>query len=214
MPSIDDLRAGITSAPVSTLLIVVNLAVFIAVRIDGRLMDVLALPPDWAGLLEQPWTVFTVFFTAEVLIHIAAAVLVIGIFGVRFERVAGSMHVLGVYLLAGLAGSLALVATAVATGFAEPSNGPSAAFFGLVGALAACPRETWGAKLHVEKVVAVVVLAQLALPWASGTGSVVPPTSLASASAPLTATWCGLGSRTGNDRRASTRSPHGCKLDG
>ncbi len=162
MPSIDDLRAGITSAPVSTLLIVVNLAVFIAVRIDGRLMDVLALPPDWAGLLEQPWTVFTVFFTAEVLVHIAAAVLVIGIFGVRFERVAGSMHVLGVYLLAGLAGSLALVATAVATGFAEPSNGPSAAFFGLVGALAACPRETWGAKLHVEKVVAVVVLAQLA----------------------------------------------------
>jgi membrane associated rhomboid family serine protease len=162
MPPISDLRAAITSAPMSAVLIVVNVAVFVAVRIDGRLMDVLALPPDRAGLLEQPWTVVTVFFTAEALIHIAAAVLVIGIFGVRFERVAGSKHVLGVYLLAGLAGSLALVATAVVTGFDEPSNGASAAFFGLMGALAACPRETWGAKLHIEKIVFVVVVAQLA----------------------------------------------------
>jgi membrane associated rhomboid family serine protease len=162
MPPISDLRAAITSAPMSAVLIVVNVAVFVAVRIDGRLMDVLALPPDRAGLLEQPWTVVTVFFTAEALIHIAAAVLVIGIFGVRFERVAGSKHVLGVYLLAGLAGSLALVATAVLTGFDEPSNGASAAFLGLMGALAACPRETWGAKLHVEKIVFVVVVAQLA----------------------------------------------------
>jgi membrane associated rhomboid family serine protease len=162
MPPISDLRAAITSAPMSAVLIVVNVAVFVAVRIDGRLMDVLALPPDRAGLLEQPWTVVTVFFTAEALIHIAAAVLVIGIFGVRFERVAGSKHVLGVYLLAGLAGSLALVATAVVTGFDEPSNGASAAFFGLMGALVACPRETWGAKLHVEKIVFVVVVAQLA----------------------------------------------------
>jgi membrane associated rhomboid family serine protease len=162
MPPISDLRAAITSAPMSAVLIVVNVAVFVAVRIDGRLMEVLALPPDRAGLLEQPWTVVTVFFTAEALIHIAAAVLVIGIFGVRFERVAGSKHVLGVYLLAGLAGSLALVATAVVTGFDEPSNGASAAFFGLMGALAACPRETWGAKLHIEKIVFVVVVAQLA----------------------------------------------------
>lgn len=162
MPSIDDLRAAISSAPVATALIALNLVVFVAVNVEGRLLDVLGLPPDWAGLLEQPWTVLTVFFTAEMLIHVAGAVLVIGLFGARFERIAGSGHALGVYLLAGLAGSLALVATAVATGFDEPSRGASAAFFGLLAALAACSREAWGPKLHVEKVVAVVVLMQLA----------------------------------------------------
>ena len=161
MPSIADLRAAITSAPMSVVLIAVNLAVFIAATIDGRLMDVLALPPDWARLLEQPWTVVTVFFTAEVPIHIFAAVFIIGLFGTRFERIAGSRHALGVYLLAGLVGSLALVATAVATGFDEPSNGASAAFFGLMAVLAACSREAWGPKLHVEKVLAVVVVTQL-----------------------------------------------------
>jgi hypothetical protein len=39
MPSIAGLRAAIISAPVSTVLIVVNLAVDVAVTIDGRLMD-------------------------------------------------------------------------------------------------------------------------------------------------------------------------------
>jgi membrane associated rhomboid family serine protease len=87
----------------SAVLIGVNLAVFVAVNVGGRLMDVLALPPDWAGVVEQPWTVLTVFFIAEVLIHIFAAVFIIGVFGAWFERIAGSRQVLGVYLLAGLA---------------------------------------------------------------------------------------------------------------
>lgn len=162
MPSIDDLRAAITSAPMSAVLIAVNLAVFAAVTIDRGLLDVLALPPDWSGVAGQPWTVLTVFFTAEVLIHIAGTVLIIGYFGVRFERFAGSVHVLAVYLLAGLAGSLALVATAVATGFEEASVGASAAFLGLMGALAVCPRQTWGPKLPVDKVVVAVLVIQFA----------------------------------------------------
>jgi hypothetical protein len=78
--------------------------------------------------------VLTVVFTNEALIHVVAAVAVIGLIGVRFERHAGSAHVLGVYLLAGLAGSLAFVATATATGVTDPSVGASAAFLGLVGA--------------------------------------------------------------------------------
>jgi len=161
MPSIGDLRAVVDSAWMSAALIGVNVAVFVAVTLDDRLLDVLALPPDWSGLLEQPWTALTVFSTAEALIHISVAVVFIGIFGARFERVAGARHVLGVYLLAGLAGSLALVATAAATGFDEPSVGASAAFLGLMGALATSPREAWGAKLPVDKLVVVVLVMQL-----------------------------------------------------
>jgi hypothetical protein len=48
MPSAD-LRAAITSAPMSAVLIALNLTVFIAVSIEGRLLDVLALPPDRPG---------------------------------------------------------------------------------------------------------------------------------------------------------------------
>lgn len=166
MPS-TDLRAAITSAPMSAVLIAVNLAVFAAVNIEGRLLEVLALPADWAGVAEQPWTLLTVFFTAEMLLHLAVAVLIIGLFGPRFERVAGSVHLLAVYMLAGLAGAFAIVATATVTGLDEPSVGASAAFLGLLGALAASPRGAWGAKLDVRKWIIVVVVIQVLAPLLS-----------------------------------------------
>lgn len=161
---LSDVRAAITSTPMSTGLIVLNVMIFAAVNLDARLLKVLSLPPNWEGVTAQPWTLLTVFFTSEVIVHIAVAVLAIGLFGPRFERLAGPVHVLGVYLLAGLAGSLALVSTAAATGFDETSVGASAAFLGLVGALAASPRSTWWDKLPLDKVVAVVLVIQLAAP--------------------------------------------------
>lgn len=159
-----DLRAAVRAAPMSAALIVLNVLVLVAVSVEGRLLEVLALPSDWAGLAAQPWTAVTVFFAAEALPHIAVAVLVIAVFGSKLERVAGSVHVLAVYLIAGLTGSLALVATAVLTGFDEPSVGASAAFLGLVGALAASPRAAWGEKLAVGKIVIVVLVIQVVAP--------------------------------------------------
>jgi membrane associated rhomboid family serine protease len=157
-----NVRGAIAAAPISTTLIVLNAAVFVAVNLDPRLFDVVSLPPSWEGVAAQPWTLLTVFFSTEVLIHIAGTVLIIGLFGPRIERWAGPTHLLGVYLLAGLAGSLALLATAEATGFDERSLGPSAAFLGLVGALAALPRRAWRDKLPPDKVVFVLLVAQLA----------------------------------------------------
>jgi membrane associated rhomboid family serine protease len=159
-----DLRAAITSAPMSGLLIALNVAAFAAITVEGRLLDVLALQPGWSALADQPWTLVTVSFASSEVLHLAVAVLVIGLFGPRFERLAGSALVLGVYLLAGLAGSIALVATAAATGFDGPSVGASAAFLGLVGALATSPREAWGAGLPVHKVVIVVLVIQVIAP--------------------------------------------------
>jgi membrane associated rhomboid family serine protease len=86
------------------------------------------------------------------------------LFGVRFERVAGAGHVLGVYLFAGLVGSLALVTTGAVTGFDEPSVGASAAFLGFVGALAVLPRAAWGKRLEVGKIVVVVLATQVLVP--------------------------------------------------
>jgi membrane associated rhomboid family serine protease len=157
-----DRRTTITSTPMSVALLVVNLAVFVAVSVETDLLAVLALPPDWAGVSEQPWTVLTVFFTSEALIHIAAALLVIGLFGTMLERVAGPAHLLAVYLLGGLAGSLALLTAGAATGFDEPSVGASAAFLALMGALVALPRRTWGDRLPMDKVVVVLLVIQVA----------------------------------------------------
>lgn len=164
MPSIGDLRATITSAPMSAILIVVNAAVFVAVTIEDRLLDVLALPPSWAGIAEQPWTLFTVFFSTYAWFHVGAAILVIAVFGVRLERVVGAGHVLAVYMLAGLAGSVAIVTTAPLTGFDETALGASAAFLGLVGALAVLPRSAWGKRLEVNKWVVVVLATQILVP--------------------------------------------------
>ncbi len=159
-----NVRVGITSSPVSTTLIAVNVVIFAAVTLDAPLVELLSLPPDWESVMAQPWTLLTVFFTSEAVVHIAVAVLAIGLFGPRFERLAGPVHVLAVYLLAGLAGSLALVSVAAATGFDEPSVGASAAFLGLVGALAASPRSAWWDRLPLDKAVIVVVTIQVAAP--------------------------------------------------
>jgi len=159
-----DLRAVLSSAPISAVLIAINVALFAAVTVDAHLLDVLALPPSWTEVTEQPWTVLTACFTSAVFIHIAVAVAAIGLFGVRFERHAGSAHVLVVYLLAGLGGSLALLATAAAAGVTDSSVGASAAFLGLAGALATSPRDTWWDRLPLDKVVVVVLVIQVAAP--------------------------------------------------
>jgi membrane associated rhomboid family serine protease len=46
----------------------------------------------------------------------------------------------------------------------EPSVGASAAFLGLVGALAASPPSAWGTKLPLGKIVVVVLVVQLVAP--------------------------------------------------
>jgi membrane associated rhomboid family serine protease len=157
-----NLRTAITTAPISTTLIVLNVLVFAAISLDAGLLDVLSLPPSWAGIAAQPWTLLTVYFSSEAAVHIAVTVLTIGLFGARVERLVGPANTLGVYLLAGLAGSFAIVATAAATGFDEPSVGASAAFLGLVGALAAFPRTEWWDKLPLGKVVIMVMVIQFA----------------------------------------------------
>ena len=53
---------------------------------------------------------------------------------------------------------------AALTGFNELSVGGSAAFLGLLGALATSPRSSWGARLQIDKIVVVVLLIQLVAP--------------------------------------------------
>lgn len=93
------------------------------------------------------------------------------------------MHLLVVYVLAGVPGSLALTALAGPTGLDDLSLGASASFLGVFGAVAALPCSRRLARFPVLPILAAVVLANLAGPllgiggWASaaahGVGIVV-----------------------------------------
>jgi membrane associated rhomboid family serine protease len=147
------LRVG----PATIGLVLSNVAVFVARTIDSGLDDVLGLRRGWNEVLEQPWTLLSVAFTGANLLHLALAVGVILLAGGAVERRVGSLHLLGIYVASGVAGSMAM-ATAASAGVdaSEISLGASAAFLGLVGALAALPTDKALGSLHLPQVAIVV----------------------------------------------------------
>jgi membrane associated rhomboid family serine protease len=128
-------------------------------------VDVSGLPPGWDAVAQQPWTVVTVMFTSGHLIHVAGAAGCIFFLGGALERRVGSAHLLGIYLLAGITGSIAIAtATSAGAGNPEVSVGASAAFLGLLGALAGRPPTALTERLQLPKIVAVVLLVSLVQP--------------------------------------------------
>jgi membrane associated rhomboid family serine protease len=151
--------------PATVALVLLNTAGFVALTVDGDLADVLGLPAGWSEIAQQPWTLLTVLFTSASVAHLLVAVAVIVLAGGALERRVGSVNVLGVYLLSGLAASLAM-ATAVSAGVTgtQTSLGASGAFLGLVAALAAMRPSTAAlARLSLPKIaVAIAALNVLA----------------------------------------------------
>jgi membrane associated rhomboid family serine protease len=156
------LRLGPTTIALSLL----NALAFVALTVKADLVDVLGLPAGWGEIAQQPWTALTVMFTSGHIAHLLVTIAVIVLAGGALERRLGSVHVLAVYLLSGLAASVAM-ATAVSAGVAdsETSLGASGAFLGLVAALAVLPAGTSAiARLSLFKVVVVIVVVNLLQP--------------------------------------------------
>lgn len=111
--------------------------------------------------MERPWTAFTVAFTSGHVLHVLVAVAVVFFAGGALERRMGSWHVVGFYALSGVGGSVAMAIAAIAAsagaGGPEVSLGASAAFLGLLGALAATA-DIAIERLNLSKVVVVVGL--------------------------------------------------------
>ena len=151
--------------PTTIGLIVLNVAGFAVLTWQPGLVDVLGLASGRDTLAQQPWTVVTVMFTSGHLLHLAAAVGIILFLGGAVERRVGSLHLLGIYLLSGAAGSVAVAtASSAGAGNAEVSVGASAAFLGLLGAVTAGPASPLVERLQLSKVVGVVLVVNLALP--------------------------------------------------
>ena len=161
---IDLSPASLRRVPATVALILVNVVVFAVLTLGSGLDQTLGLSGGWDAVAERPWTVVTVMFTAANVLHLAMAVVVVFLLGRELEHRAGSTHVLAVYVLTGLAGSLATTTHAELAGGGGLSLGASAAFLGLLGAVAVMPPSEEMAGFPLVPVLAAVVLVNVVGP--------------------------------------------------
>jgi membrane associated rhomboid family serine protease len=80
-------------------IICINLIVFIAINAFPNLREILLLNADPKIMLEKPWTLFTVFFSHELLIHILLNMVLVFIFGTELYKETNAKVVYLVYIL-------------------------------------------------------------------------------------------------------------------
>ncbi|MFJ6658667.1 rhomboid family intramembrane serine protease [Streptomyces sp. NPDC091377] len=128
------------------ILIVINLAVFLAVQMNNSLLNSLVLIGQWPpapwmpteGVAEGEWyRLVTSMFTHEEIWHIAFNMLSLWWLGGPLEAALGRVRYLALYLVSGLAGS---ALTYLLASPSEGSLGASGAIFGLFGATAVLMR--------------------------------------------------------------------------
>lgn len=127
-------------SPAVLSIVAIQIGVYLTYLVNPGLVERLSLPGDIQGLGERPWSPLTVMFVHELLLHVVLMVLMLAAFGAMLEQASRAVDVLVVYLLAGLAGSLGILATTAAfPAWAEDGTivGSSAAVFGVTAAVLA-----------------------------------------------------------------------------
>jgi membrane associated rhomboid family serine protease len=119
---------------VTLVLIGINVAVFLAVLVTGgigsALLNTTVMFP--LGVAEgQWWRLLTSVFLHEAMLHLLFNMVALWVFGPVMERLLGRARFLALYLLSGLAGSVAVYLLSPPT---TPTLGASGAVFGLLGA--------------------------------------------------------------------------------
>ncbi|WP_327324810.1 rhomboid family intramembrane serine protease [Streptomyces sp. NBC_01210] len=131
---------------VTKILLVINIAVFIAAAASDRVVNELALIAQWPpapfvpvdGVAEGQWyRLFTSMFLHQQVWHIAFNMLGLWWLGGPLEQALGRVRYLALYLLSGLAGSAFTYLIASPN---QASLGASGAIFGLLGATAVLMR--------------------------------------------------------------------------
>ena len=130
-------------APVTKVLIGINVALFLAELLFGAvgvmgggstrvLVDMGALVPAFVGVNHDYWRLFTAMFLHGSLLHIAFNMYALYIGGSYLEMIAGKGKYLAVYVVAGVAGNVAVYLLAAPI---SVTIGASTAIFGIFGAL-------------------------------------------------------------------------------
>jgi membrane associated rhomboid family serine protease len=152
----------VANSPAVLTLIGINIAVFVAQLIRNDVAEALVLHSG-AALTERPWTLATVFFLHELIVHIAVLILVMLVFGVALEQLVGARHVALIYLAAGFVGSLAIALTSGALGLDERMVGSSAAFHGIIAAFIALQPDAVVLRSKAKTWLIVLVVVNVAL---------------------------------------------------
>ncbi len=166
----DRYLARVLGSPAVLTLIGVNMAVFVAQFFRDDVAEVLVLHAGEA-LTERPWTLVTVMFLHEWVVHVALLVGVLLAFGVALERLVGARHVMLIYLASGFVGSLAIVLASGPFGWDERMVGSSAAFHGIIAAFIALrpDADVLRSKANTWMIVLVVINLVLMVPTGFGT---------------------------------------------
>lgn len=115
------------------ILIGINIIVFMAINAFPNLRNVFLLNANLKISLEKPWTLLTVFFSHELLIHILLNMFLVLIFGSELYKESNAKVVYFAYILCGFIGSLSVIIYASLTGYnGGLIAGASAAAFGIV----------------------------------------------------------------------------------
>lgn len=121
----DDFKRTVNSGNTISILIIINVVVFVLVNllkvIDklfisgpdgtfyGPVMEQILLRADIMSLLTHPWTLFTHMFAHEGVFHLVFNMLFLYWFGRIVQEFIGNRHLLPLYILGGLSGALLMV---------------------------------------------------------------------------------------------------------
>lgn len=127
--------------PLTVLLIILNILVFLAVEVTGTSQDVLHMLDCGAActplIVEngEVYRLFTSMFLHFGISHLANNMLVLFVLGSRLERVAGRVRFLIIYLLGGLSGNIISMLFELRQQEYSVSAGASGAVFAAMGAM-------------------------------------------------------------------------------
>lgn len=128
-------------SPVNTLLVVVNILVFLAMTVDGAVGDssqMIKWGAMYTPLMEEPrefYRVITSMFLHFDVSHLAGNMIVLIALGDNLERALGKWKYLAVYFLSGAGAGIASFVYNEMAGNTVVAAGASGAIFGVIGAL-------------------------------------------------------------------------------
>jgi membrane associated rhomboid family serine protease len=126
----------------TNILILINVAVFIAVFVasffNQQIINYFSLSPQLVLQGKNIWTIFTSIFMHAGFFHLFVNMMSLFFLGNFLEMLIGGKRFIGIYLISGIAGSLAYIYLTLLFGqnMTIPAVGASGAIFGLAGILA------------------------------------------------------------------------------
>ncbi len=130
-----------SKAPVTLMLILINVIVFVFLSFLGSTTDSYFMMEHGALSLDRIFAnyewyrLFTAFFLHFGLEHLVANMLALWVFGERVERAVGKGRFLFLYIMSGFMGNASSLIIAYLSGSRAVSAGASGAVFGVIGAL-------------------------------------------------------------------------------